>query len=140
MPKTVARQRRGCDLNSGLSAPESSTLTTLYRPTLLKYSTVLAYCGKVQMQMIPETLCHDTFLSQMTLLVKTFSTKDSITKHSNYWAFVEYTTIEPITDLTQSVFKRYHSDKHFSEFLPTRRRQKINWHRCGIKLRHCHPM
>jgi len=28
MPKTVARQRRGCDLNQGSSAPESSTLTT----------------------------------------------------------------------------------------------------------------
>jgi len=27
MPKTVARQRRGCDLNQGSSAPESSTLT-----------------------------------------------------------------------------------------------------------------
>jgi len=26
--KTVARQRRGCDLNPGPSAPESSTLTT----------------------------------------------------------------------------------------------------------------
>jgi len=28
LPKTVARQRRDCDLNPGLSAPESSTLTT----------------------------------------------------------------------------------------------------------------
>ena len=28
MPKTVTRQRRGCDLNPGRSAPESSTLTT----------------------------------------------------------------------------------------------------------------
>ena len=39
----------------------------------------------------------------------------------------------------QSVFKSYHSDRHFSEFLPTRWRQK--W--TGIdmqKLRHCHPM
>jgi len=27
LPKTVTRQRRGCDLNTGLSAPESSTLT-----------------------------------------------------------------------------------------------------------------
>ena len=26
--KTVIRQRRGCDLNPGPSAPESSTLTT----------------------------------------------------------------------------------------------------------------
>jgi len=28
LPKTVAGQRRGCDLNPGPSAPESSTLTT----------------------------------------------------------------------------------------------------------------
>jgi len=27
-PKTVTRQRRDCDLNPGLSAPESSALTT----------------------------------------------------------------------------------------------------------------
>jgi len=29
LPKTVTRQRRGCNLNPGPSAPESSTLTTL---------------------------------------------------------------------------------------------------------------
>jgi len=40
----------------------------------------------------------------------------------------------------RSLFKRYHSDKHLSEFLPTKWRQKINWHRYGTKLRHCHPM
>jgi len=28
LPRTVIRQRRGCDLNPGTSAPESSTLTT----------------------------------------------------------------------------------------------------------------
>ena len=28
LPKIVIRQRRGCDLNPGPSAPESSTLTT----------------------------------------------------------------------------------------------------------------
>ena len=28
LPKTVTRQRRGCDLNPGPSAPESGTLTT----------------------------------------------------------------------------------------------------------------
>jgi len=28
LPKTVTRQRRECDLNSGPTAPESSTLTT----------------------------------------------------------------------------------------------------------------
>ena len=28
LPKTVTRQRRGCDLNPGPSAPESSTLIT----------------------------------------------------------------------------------------------------------------
>ena len=34
LPKTVTRQRRGCDLNRDTSAPESSTLTTRYRATL----------------------------------------------------------------------------------------------------------
>jgi len=35
LPKTVTRQRRGCDLNPGPTAPESRTLTTrLYRATL----------------------------------------------------------------------------------------------------------
>ena len=28
LPKTVTRQRRGCDLNPSPTAPESSTLTT----------------------------------------------------------------------------------------------------------------
>jgi len=28
LPKTVTRQRRGCNLKPGISAPESSTLTT----------------------------------------------------------------------------------------------------------------
>ena len=28
LPKTVSQQRRGCDLNPGPTAPESSTLTT----------------------------------------------------------------------------------------------------------------
>jgi len=41
----------------------------------------------------------------------------------------------------QSVFKRYHSDKHFSELLPTiKMAAKVNWHRYGTKLRHCHPI
>ena len=36
--------------------------------------------------------------------------------------------------------KRSDGDKHFLEFLPTRRRQKINWQRYGTKLRHCHQL
>jgi len=35
LPKTVTRQRRDCDLNPGLSAPESSTLTTRLPSRLL---------------------------------------------------------------------------------------------------------
>ena len=31
LPTTVTRQRRGCDLNPGPSAPESNTLTTRLR-------------------------------------------------------------------------------------------------------------
>ena len=33
LPKTITRQRRGCDLNPGPSAPESSTLTTRRLPS-----------------------------------------------------------------------------------------------------------
>ena len=41
LPKTVAGQRRGCYLNPGPSAPESSTLQPLgYRATLSVYKWV----------------------------------------------------------------------------------------------------
>ena len=33
LPKTVTRQCRGCDLNPGPTAPESSTLTTRLIPS-----------------------------------------------------------------------------------------------------------
>jgi len=39
----------------------------------------------------------------------------------------------------QSIFKRYHSDKHFLEFY-LQDGGKINWRRYGTKLRHWHPM
>jgi len=32
LPKTVTRQRRGCDLKPGPTTPESSTLTTHWLP------------------------------------------------------------------------------------------------------------
>jgi len=35
LPKTVTRQRPGCDLNPGPSTPESSTLTTRLRATVI---------------------------------------------------------------------------------------------------------
>jgi len=48
LPKTVTRQRRGCDLNPGPSALESSTLTTTTRlashPTLSVFD-VRLQCG-----------------------------------------------------------------------------------------------
>jgi len=37
LPKTVTRQRHGCDLNPGPSAPESSTLTTRLPTTEYSY-------------------------------------------------------------------------------------------------------
>jgi len=45
-----------------------------------------------------------------------------------------------ITDLPTKHFKRHHSDKHFSEFLPTRWRQKSTGKDMEPKLYHCHPM
>jgi len=45
LPKTVARQRRDCDLNPGPSAPESSTLTTRLPSHPFTYTTrLLFYC------------------------------------------------------------------------------------------------
>jgi len=41
LPKTVTRQRRGCDLNPGASVPESSTLTTRLWATEPPVATVL---------------------------------------------------------------------------------------------------
>jgi len=40
----------------------------------------------------------------------------------------------------ETVFKRYHSDRHFKEFFTYKMAAKINWYRYGTKLRHCHPM
>ena len=42
LPKTVTRQRRGCDLNQGPSAPESSTLTTRLPSHLFKVANIIA--------------------------------------------------------------------------------------------------
>jgi len=46
LPKTVTRQRRGCDLNTGFSAPESSTLTTRLPSRPSHARTVVRECCK----------------------------------------------------------------------------------------------
>jgi len=49
-----------------------------------------------------------------------------------------HTKLTCLTDLglyQQSVFKRYHSDKHFSESFYLQDGSKIIWHRHGTKLR-----
>ena len=58
LPETVTRQRRGCDLNPGRTAPESSTLTTrlqshllslwLYNDTVHMYSVAYRNLRRVQ--------------------------------------------------------------------------------------------
>jgi len=41
----------------------------------------------------------------------------------------------------QNVFKRYHSHKHFSDYITHGMAAKASRHRYGAKLRHCHhPM
>jgi len=54
LPKTVTRQHRGCDLNPGPSAPESSKLTTRlpshpnhYITTMIIIINVFVMCHKV---------------------------------------------------------------------------------------------
>ena len=45
LPKTVTRQRRGCDLNPGPTVPESSTLT----PRLLSHREANPRCVKADL-------------------------------------------------------------------------------------------
>ena len=47
LPKTVMRQRRGCDLNPGPSAPESCTLPLGYRATLSQLNLPHYHCARV---------------------------------------------------------------------------------------------
>jgi len=57
LPKTVTRQRRGCDLNPGPSAPESSTLTTRLPShpsahSLLEFSVrFVTFCAQSELSM-----------------------------------------------------------------------------------------
>jgi len=46
LPKTVTRHRRGCDLNPGPSAPESSMLTTL--PASNRWTTNYTFVDKLK--------------------------------------------------------------------------------------------
>jgi len=67
LPKTVTRQRRGCDLNSGFSAPESSTLTS----RLPSHSRELAACVQrisctCYRTLTPSTECRRLFLSALS--------------------------------------------------------------------------
>ena len=48
--KTVTRQRRGCDLNPGPTAPESSTLTTRVLSRLTLHCTQLFIVAKGKKQ------------------------------------------------------------------------------------------
>ena len=48
LPKTVTRQRRDCDLNPGLSAPESSTLTTRLPSHQCKYKAIMAKYRRIK--------------------------------------------------------------------------------------------
>jgi len=60
LPKTVTRQRRGCDLNPGPSAPESSMLTT--RLPSRPYQAMLSY--KKKQWAVLKPLRHASFWRQ----------------------------------------------------------------------------
>ena len=48
LPETVTRQRRGCDLNPGPSAPESRTLSSLLMSHPYAIPGSSPYCGMLQ--------------------------------------------------------------------------------------------
>jgi len=54
--KTVTRQRRGCDLNPGPTAPESSTLTTRLLSRLTLHCTQLFIVAKGKKKQVATVL------------------------------------------------------------------------------------
>ena len=66
LPKTVTRQRRGCDLNLGPTAPESSTLTTRLPSHPLAMSVT---CTKQQV-LVQCVLYHVVRLARICSLVR----------------------------------------------------------------------
>jgi len=48
LPKTVIRQRRGCDLNPSPSAPESSTLATRLRSHPSLFTLIATFAGRLR--------------------------------------------------------------------------------------------
>ena len=63
LPKTVTRQRRGCDLNPGPTATESSTLTTRLPSHFIEHdkSLIFAVC------LFPVAYANDTKYVQIML-------------------------------------------------------------------------
>jgi len=55
LPKAVTRQRRGCDLNPGPSAPESSTLTTRHDVRFTFFTAEKLFTARYVMSTIDET-------------------------------------------------------------------------------------
>ena len=74
LPKTVARQRRDCDLNPGPAAPESSTLTTRlpsHTSYLCQISVhVICGCGSVLLWPRRDKLCISSFMDDVILAPK----------------------------------------------------------------------
>ena len=65
LPKTITEQRRGCDLNPGPSAPESSTLTT--RLPITRSHRIACFCSKIRnaqimLQSRPGFLAHSVII------------------------------------------------------------------------------
>ena len=77
LPKTVTRQRSGCDLNPGPSVPESSTLTTR----------LLSHSQTTQQHKTMLTECHLNTAQQDVL---SFSLNQSMKEHSETVTVTNY--------------------------------------------------
>ena len=102
LPKTVTRQRRGCDLNPGPSATESSTLTTrLLRPTerichrkVVQLHTSSVYC--TCLRVAAKTGVHKTcaFLASVVILRVARPVTEPILRVADaYSVIVRFTTL-----------------------------------------------
>jgi len=80
LPKTVTRQRRGCDLNPGHSAPEYSTLTTrLPSYPIVAHSGTLINAG-IRPFVHPSALCPSFKTVHLVTTISLFSNTSKISR------------------------------------------------------------
>jgi len=138
LPKTVTRQRRGCDLNPGPSAPESSTLTTRLPSHPSANSARILLGSNTVCRHVYCTVYIDVFGA--LAVIKHFRSREQAPKtappsgrHGPAWVHnPNGTSITSSVSLQPTVFS-FHTSQWTGHVLP---KLSTPWGVCGPKLIH----